>query len=155
MMMIQLSGKSTHFGSKMLVCSKNKVKFWPKPKIQNRANTKPLNLELWSNWLALYFYHDWRNALELQKRFKNSSLKEIGPNYSQNFFCSHNPGQNIWHKVDKSSKIGQDFKNLLSNFMHFFGSYCQSLISGRKTGHYTASPTKFDISLIFSNFLRS
>ena len=37
----------------------------------------------------------------------------------------YNPGQNIWHKVIKSSKIGQDLKNLL-----FFGSYCQSLIGG-------------------------
>ena len=25
------------------------------------------------------------------------------------FVCSDNPGQNIWHKVRKSSKIGQDF----------------------------------------------
>ena len=34
-----------------------------------------------------------------------------------NFF--YNPGQNIWQKVKKSSKIGQDFKNLLSNFACF------------------------------------
>ena len=47
----------------------------------------------------------------------------------------YNPGQNIWHKLKKSSKIGQDFKNLLSNFAIFFDSYCQSLISGRKTGY--------------------
>ena len=65
---------------------------------------------------------------------KNSSLKETGPSYGQKFVCSDNPGQNIWHKVKKSSKIGQDFKNLLSNFA-FFDSYCQSLVSGRKTGH--------------------
>ena len=65
--------------------------------------------------------------------FKNSSLKEIGPTYDQKFVCTDNTGQNIWHKVNKSSKIGQDFKNLLSSV--FFGSYCQSLISGRKTGH--------------------
>ena len=32
---------------------------------------------------------------------------------------SYNPGQNIWHKVKKSSKTGQDFKNLLSNFACF------------------------------------
>ena len=55
--MIQLSGKSTHSGSKMLVCFVQKttnrqswkfseVKFWPEPKIQNSANTKTLNLEL-------------------------------------------------------------------------------------------------------------
>ena len=31
----------------------------------------------------------------------------------------YNRGQYIWHKVKKSSKIGQDFKNLLSNFACF------------------------------------
>ena len=50
---------------------------------------------------------------------KISSLKETGLNYGQKFVCSDNPGQNIWHKVKKSSKIGQDFKNLLSNFACF------------------------------------
>ena len=55
-MMSQGSGKSTNFGSKMLFRSKkttnresskvSKVKFWPKPRIQSSANTKPLNLEL-------------------------------------------------------------------------------------------------------------
>ena len=49
---------------------------------------------------------------------QNSSLEETGPNYGQKFVCSDNPGQNIWHKVKKSSKIGQDFKNL-SNFACF------------------------------------
>ena len=51
--------------------------------------------------------------------FKISSLKETGLNYDYKFVCSDNPGQNIWHKVKKSSKIGQDFKNLLSNFACF------------------------------------
>ena len=37
-------------------------------------------------------------------------------------------------KVKKPSKIGQDFKNLLSNFA-FFDSYHQSLISGKKNEH--------------------
>ena len=30
-----------------------------------------------------------------------------------------NPGQNIWHKVTKYSKIGQDFKNVISYFACF------------------------------------
>ena len=123
-MMICLSGRSTNFVSKMLVHSKKKtnrqsltffkVKFWPKPKIKNSANTKPLNLKL-----ALYVYHDWRNALRLQKMSKNSSLKETGSNYGQKFVCSDNPSQNVWRKVKKFSKIGKDFKNLLSNFACF------------------------------------
>ena len=33
--------------------------------------------------------------------------------------ASYNPGQNIWHKVKKYSKIGQDFKNVTSNFACF------------------------------------
>ena len=28
-------------------------------------------------------------------------------------------GRNIWHKVKKYSKIGQDFKNVISNFAGF------------------------------------
>ena len=31
----------------------------------------------------------------------------------------YNPGQNIWNKVKKSSKIGQDYKNVTSNFAYF------------------------------------
>ena len=31
----------------------------------------------------------------------------------------YNPGQNIWYKVEKSSKNGQDFKSLLSNLACF------------------------------------
>ena len=50
---------------------------------------------------------------------KNSCLKETGPSYGQKFVCSDNPGQNICQKVKKSSKIGQDFKNLISNFACF------------------------------------
>ena len=96
-----------------------KIKFSPTTKIQNSANTKPLNLELSHISLSLYFYHDWRNALKLQKMFKNSSLKETGPSCGQKFVRSDNPGQNIWYKVEKSSKVGQDFKSLLSNFAWF------------------------------------
>ena len=31
----------------------------------------------------------------------------------------YNPGQIIWHKVKKYSKTGQDFKNVISNFVCF------------------------------------
>ena len=33
--------------------------------------------------------------------------------------ATYNPGKNIWHKVKKSSKIGQDFKSLSQNFACF------------------------------------
>ena len=32
---------------------------------------------------------------------------------------SDNPSQNIWHKVKKYSKTGQDFENVISNFACF------------------------------------
>ena len=49
----------------------------------------------------------------------SKTLKETGPNYGEKFVSSDNPGQNVWHKVKKSSKIGQDVKNFLSNSAHF------------------------------------
>ena len=44
-------------------------------------------------------------------------MKEFVPSYNQKFACSDNPRQNIWHKVKKDSKIGQDFKNVISIFV--------------------------------------
>ena len=41
------------------------------------------------------------------------------------FYCAlyaiaiYNPGKNIWHKVKIYNKIGQDFKNMMSNFACF------------------------------------
>ena len=32
---------------------------------------------------------------------------------------TYNPRQNIWHKIKKYSKIGQDFKNVTSTFACF------------------------------------
>ena len=46
---------------------------------------------------------------------KNSGMNETGPSYGQKCLCSENPGQNIWHKVKKYSKTGQDSKNVISN----------------------------------------
>ena len=63
-MMIEISGKSTSFASKMLVRLKttnrksskfSKVKFWPKSRIQNSANIKPFNLELLTLLTCLIF----------------------------------------------------------------------------------------------------
>ena len=32
---------------------------------------------------------------------------------------NHHPGQNIWDKIEKSSKIGQDKKSLISALAYF------------------------------------
>ena len=44
---------------------------------------------------------------------------EIWPRYGQKYVSSDNPNQNIWHKLNKYSKIGQDFNNVISNFACF------------------------------------
>ena len=35
------------------------------------------------------------------------------------FKLIYNPGQNIWNKIEKSSKTGQDKKSLISTFACF------------------------------------
>ena len=65
---------------------------------------------------------------------------------------NYNPGEDIWHKAKKYSKIGQDFKNVISNSACFLDSYRQRLICGKRAGHWAASPLTFDIFLIFPNF---
>ena len=39
---------------------------------------------------------------------RHLSLKETGPSFDQKYLYSNYPGQNIWNKVKKSSKIGQN-----------------------------------------------
>ena len=39
---------------------------------------------------------------------KNWSWKEAGPRKDQNLACSDNPGQDIWNKMEQSSKTGQE-----------------------------------------------
>ena len=47
--------------------------------------------------------------------------------------------QNIWNNLEKSSKIGQGKKGLVSNFLCF----CQNLISARNTDHRLNSSLRF------------
>ena len=93
-MMIQLSGKSTRFVSKMLLCQKttnrkswnfSKVKLWPKPRTQNSPKIKPLGLE---HLMQLTWYISWS---WLEKRFEVTEnvqkLKKTGPSFGQKFVC--------------------------------------------------------------------
>ena len=45
---------------------------------------------------------------------KNWSCKETVPGKDQKCACSDNSGQNIWNKVEYSSKTGQEKKSLVS-----------------------------------------
>ena len=49
----------------------------------------------------------------------------------------YNPEQDIWNKIEKSSKTGQDKKSLIPTFA--FDCYCKSLISGKEAGHKAVS----------------
>ena len=69
-------------------------------------------------------------------------------------FGTYYPGQNMWNKVEEPSKIGQDKKSFDIYSCLFFDYYCQTLISGRKTGHWAMFPPDFEIFPIYRNFLR-
>ena len=59
----------------------------------------------------------------------------------------YNPGQNIWIKVKKSSKIGDDQKTLKSVFVYFLNDVTKkNFLEGRLL-------TSFEIYLKFSCFL--
>ena len=45
--------------------------------------------------------------------------KYLSELYWITLMCFYNPGQNIWYKAEKSRKVGQDFKSLLSNSASF------------------------------------
>ena len=59
---------------------------------------------------------------------KYVNLKETGPSSYQKNLCEDNvgAGQNIWNKLEKFSKIGQEKLDIC--FCVMFLCYCQSLI---------------------------
>ena len=82
--------------------------------MQSSAYTKLLKLELSGNDLLYIFIKAWTNALKLQIMSKHCSLKETELGYDGKFASPDNPRQNIGKKVEKSSKIRQDNKSLIS-----------------------------------------
>ena len=46
-------------------------------------------------------------------------MKKAGLSYEQKFLSSDNPAQNIWNKIEKSSKTGEEKKSLISAFACF------------------------------------
>ena len=49
-------------------------------------------------------------------------MEQLSLILGNNFKCineNYNPGQNIWHKIEKISKIGQEKKSLISPFACF------------------------------------
>ena len=46
-------------------------------------------------------------------------MKKTGLSYEQKNVCADDPGQNIWDKIEKSSKTGQGKKSLISTFTCF------------------------------------
>ena len=73
---------------------------------------------------------------------KNVSLKDTGVSCDQIFASSDNPGQNIWNKIEKSCKNGQDRKSLISTFACFLTAFAK------------LASVQFEIFLEFATFLR-
>ena len=69
--------------------------------------------------LLYIFVKDWRNVEIICKMSKNDSLEKTGRSSDQNFVCSDNPGQNIWNKIEKSNKTGQEKKSFISTVACF------------------------------------
>ena len=66
---------------------------------------------------------------------KNWSFKETRPSYGQRFACSDNLWQNILNKIEKSSKIGENKKSLISAFACFLTAIAKvSFLEGRSNG---------------------
>ena len=59
-------------------------------------------------------------ASQLRKMSKNLSLEEVRSSYDKRFVWSENPGQKISNKTIILSKIGEDYKTLVSIYAYFF-----------------------------------
>ena len=60
------------------------------------------------------------------KMFKKIRFAGDWAELNQNFVFSHNPGQNIRNKIEKSSKTRQDEKSLISTFACFLTDIAES-----------------------------
>ena len=85
--------------------------------MQNSANTKSLNLDLLTELTCFIYYIMIGEMFWGYRKYPN--VKETGSSYGQKILSSDNPSQNIWHKLKKCIKIGQDFKNVISHFAWF------------------------------------
>ena len=65
--------------------------------------------------------------LSYKKCPKIQVWSKLGQVSVKKFLCSDNPGQNIWHKLKKYSKIGKDHKSLISKFAFFLITFLKIL----------------------------
>ena len=49
-------------------------------------------------------------------------MKETEPGYSEKIISSDNPRQSVWYEIGKYSKIGQEFKSVISHFARFLAA---------------------------------
>ena len=74
----------------------------------------------------------------------------------RNFVCSENPGKKIWNKTDKSSKIEQDKKSLISTFACFWLSLPKcNLLKGHRVLGYVSNQIRYFNVLSFFPKIRS
>ena len=60
----------------------------------------------------------------MNQTLENGKKRNFGPDFGPNFgfYLNYNSSQNISHKLKKYRKIGQDFKNVISNFVCFLAA---------------------------------
>ena len=60
----------------------------------------------------------------MNQTLENGKKRNFGPDFGPNFgfYLNYNSSQNISHKLKKYCKIGQDFKNVISNFVCFLAA---------------------------------
>ena len=79
-------------------------------------------------------------------------LFQVCPIFNDMFFM-YNPVQNIWKKVKKSSKIGQEQKSLITASAQFLIAINKIFFLEERIGT-RLFPPNFNIFLIFLNFQR-
>ena len=101
---------------------------------RERAFTENCWIQDSSTAAGLYIFINWwsEKDFEVIKRSKDWSVKETGAIYKHKFGYTDNPGQNIWNKVKKSSKIEQYQKNLATASAYFLGAFTKSLFVKRR-----------------------
>ena len=101
-----------------------------------------------SNLMMLTF---WRTFKKIHVT-DNSSIILAGNKYWGKKLAFYNAGQNIWSRVRNPVKLDRTIMFDIY-FCVFFDCYCQSLNSGRETGHWAMSPPKFEIFQLFPKIL--
>ena len=98
-------------------------------------------------------FFPWTETQKLFEGQQNSRFKKAKQKQGE-FRYVYSSRQNIWNKIENFIKTGQDKKSLISTFACFLTAIAKVRFLEGRLGT-KLSPSKFEIFLIFSYFLRS